>query len=82
MLKSYEAICEDSVLTWVSERPSAKRMKVLVTVLEEETDAQTVALRKAAFEKARGRLKPGKSIEEIDADVREMRSDWQRDWDQ
>ena len=40
MLKSYEAVYEEGKLRWVREQPPAKRMKVIVTVLEEETDTQ------------------------------------------
>ncbi|MFH0823981.1 MAG: hypothetical protein V2B18_14620 [Pseudomonadota bacterium] len=42
----------------------------------------TVASRRAAFEKTKGCVRPGWSIEEIDADISEMRAGWQRDWDQ
>jgi len=70
MLKSYEAVYEDGTLRWVREKPAAKRMKVIVTVLEEETDAQTAIDRKTILERARGCVRPGKSVEEIDADLR------------
>ncbi len=81
MLKSYEAVYEDGTLRWVREQPTAKRMKVIVTVLEEESDAQGSITRRAILERAKGCLKSGKSIEEIDADVRQMRAEWERDWD-
>jgi hypothetical protein len=81
MLKSYEAVYEDGNLRWVREQPAARRMKVIVTVLEEETDAQRVVTRKALLERTKGCVKPGKSLEEIDADIRRMRDEWQREWD-
>ncbi|MFH0822024.1 MAG: hypothetical protein V2B18_04685 [Pseudomonadota bacterium] len=74
MLKSYEAVCEDDTLTWVHERPSAKRMRVLVTVPAEEPDVRTIADRMAALDQTKGCVRPGRSIEEIDADIREMRA--------
>lgn len=81
MLKSYEAVYEDGTLRWIREQPAAKRMKVIVTVLEEETDAQgSSATRRPMLERSKGCLKPGKSIEEIDADVRQMRDEWEREW--
>jgi hypothetical protein len=81
MLKSYEAVYEDGKLRWVREQPDARRMKVIVTVLEEETDAQHAVTRKKLLERAKGCVRPAKSLEEIDADVRQMRDEWQRDWD-
>jgi hypothetical protein len=81
MLKSYEAVYEEGKLRWIREQPAAKRMKVIVTVLEEDTDVQLAATRKELMERAKGCVKPGKSLEEIDADVRRMRDEWQREWD-
>lgn len=82
MLKSYEAVYEDGTLRWVREQPAAKRMRVIVTVLEEETDAGASVTRKALVERTKGCVRPGKSIEEIDSDVRQMRAEWERQWDQ
>jgi hypothetical protein len=81
MLKSYEAVYEDGKLRWIQEQPAAKKMRVLVTVLEEETDAEAAAVRKAMFERTRGCVRPGKAIEEIDADIRQMRAEWERELD-
>ncbi|MBI4961820.1 MAG: hypothetical protein HY913_00950 [Desulfomonile tiedjei] len=81
MLKSYEAVYEEGTLRWVREQPPAKRMKVIVTVLEEEMDTQHSAARKAILERTKGCVKPGKSVEEIDADIRQMRDEWEREWD-
>jgi hypothetical protein len=81
MLKSYEAVYEDGKLCWIREQPASKKMRVIVTVLEEEADAQAAAVRKAMFARTRGCVRPGKSIEEIDADIREMRAEWEREWD-
>jgi len=76
MLKSYEAVYEEGKLRWIRDQPPAKKMKVIVTVLEEEMDAQRSAARKAMLERTKGCVNPGKSIEEIDADVRQMREEW------
>ncbi|MGO9119976.1 MAG: hypothetical protein ACLQPD_20480 [Desulfomonilaceae bacterium] len=73
MLKSYEAVYEDGRLEWVRERPAAKRMKVIVTVLEDDTDARSVVSTKELLERTKGCVRPGKSLEEIDADIRQMR---------
>lgn len=82
MLKSYEAVYEDGTLRWVREQPAGKRMKVIVTVLEEEADNRPSATRKGLLERTKGCVGTGKSIEEIDSDVRQMRAEWERQWDQ
>lgn len=81
MLRSYEAVYEDGKLSWVRDRPDAKKMRVIVTVLEEETDPQAVASRKILLERSRGCVRPPRSIEQIDTDIREMRAEWEREWD-
>lgn len=78
MLKSYEAVYEDGTLRWLREQPAAKRMKVIVTVLEEETVAQGTSARKALLQRTKGCVTPGRSIQEIDAEVRHMREEWER----
>ncbi len=77
MLKSYEAVYEDGKLRWIREQPASKKMRVIVTVLEEENDLEAAAARKAMFERTRGCIRPGKSIEEIDTDIRKMRAEWE-----
>ncbi len=82
MLKSYEAVYEDGKLRWIREHPAARRMKVIVTVLEEDPDAaHGEIVRKALLERTKGCVRPARSLEEIDADVRQMRDEWQREWD-
>jgi hypothetical protein len=81
MLKSYEAVYEDGRLKWVGDRPASKRLKVIVTVLEEGHSAETTA-RKDLFERAKDCVRPSRSIDEIDADIRKMRAEWEREWDQ
>jgi len=81
MLKSYEAVYEDGTLRWVREQPAAKRTKVIVTVLEEETAAQGASARRALLQRTKGCVTPGRSIQEIDSDVLHMREEWEREWD-
>jgi len=61
MLKSYEAVYEDGRLRWVREQPAARKMKVIVTVLEEETDAQQGLTRKVLLERTKGCVRPRKT---------------------
>ena len=78
MLKSYEAVYEEGKLSWIRDRPEAKKMRVIVTVLEEEADTHAKAVRKALLERSRGCVRPPRSIEDIDSDIREMRAEWER----
>jgi hypothetical protein len=55
-------------------------MKVLATVLEEQS-SPTPGQVKKLLERTRGCVQPSKSIEEIDEDIREMRTEWEREWD-
>ncbi|MFH0825966.1 MAG: hypothetical protein V2B18_24690 [Pseudomonadota bacterium] len=43
---------------------------------------RAVAAGMTALDQTKGCVRPGWSIEESDADIREMRTGWQRDWDQ
>jgi hypothetical protein len=81
VLKSYEAVYEDGKLSWIRDQPHAKRMRVIVTVLEEETSPQASADRAILLERTRGCVTPPKSIAEIDNDIRKMRAEWEREWD-
>lgn len=80
MLKSYEAFLDHGELKWVGDRPPDGRMKVIVTVVEEEVLSQRAALL-ALLDRTRGCVKPPKSTQEIDSDLRAMRAEWEREWD-
>jgi hypothetical protein len=79
MLKSYEAVFEDGTLRWIGDRPTGKRMKVIVTVLEEAPSSQQFRMRQV-LDRAGGCLKPAMSKEEIETGIRKMRSEWEREW--
>lgn len=81
MFKTYEAVYEDGKLIWVREQPESRRMRVMVTVLDDEPGAQTLSGRREIWRRTKGCINPGRSIEEIDADIRQMRDEWKREWD-
>ncbi len=76
MLKSYEAVYDHGELKWVGDQPPDGRLKVIVTVVEEESEQ--VALLDF-LERTRGCVSPPKSNHEIDSDVRSMPDEWERD---
>ncbi len=80
MLKSYEAIYDDGELKWLGDRPPSGRMKVIVTVLGEETWSSQ-ARRLELLDRTRGCVDPPKTVDEIDLDISEMRAEWTREWD-
>lgn len=45
MLKSYEAIYENGQVKWIAEQPEIKIARVIVTVLEDEPDIQSIRRR-------------------------------------
>ena len=65
MLKSYEAVYEDGTLRWVREQPEAKRMRVIVTVLEEEADNRASATRKALVEVRKDACSPENPLKKL-----------------
>jgi hypothetical protein len=79
MLKSYEAVYDHGELKWMGDRPPEGKMKVIVTVVEEETPGTASLIE--LLEQTRGCVNPPKSIEEIDSDIRSMRDEWEREWD-
>ncbi len=80
VLKSYEAVYDHGDLKWVGDQPPDGRMKVIVTVIEEEESSRQAALLEL-LERARGCVRPRKSVLEIDADLKAMRAQWNREWD-
>ncbi len=80
MVKSYEAVYDHGELKWIGDQPPDGRMKVIVTVVEEETRSEQPTVREI-WDRAKGCVKPPRSAEEIDSDLRTMRDEWTREWD-
>jgi hypothetical protein len=80
MVKSYEAEYDHGQLRWVGDQPPEGKLRVIVTVIEEETlppQAKVLEL----LERARGCVKPPRPVQELDADLRALRAEWQEEWD-
>ena len=83
MSKTYEATYEDGTLKWTYEKPEIKNgTKVTVVVdppTEPEKDIEEI---RRVVEAARGAWGTGKTLDQIDREIREMRErEWTREWD-
>ena len=76
--KTYEAVLEDGQLDWIGEQPGVGRHRVLVTVLEKPRPSAEEVQR--VLDETRGAWGTGKSLDEIDAEIEEMRTEWDRPW--
>jgi len=81
MLKSYEAILDHGHLRWLGDEPDKDFLRVIVTVVEEKPSPHSTEATRAVLEKAWAIVNPPKSLEEIDQDIEQMRSEWNREWD-
>lgn len=79
-MPTYEAIYEDGKLEWVNEGPDPGRYRVLVTVTEEGTSSPSEEEVQRVLDEADGAWGTGKTVEEIDEDVEELRGEWDRPW--
>ena len=77
--KTYEAVLEDGQLDWLGEQPGTGRHRVLVIVLEQPRPSPEEVRR--VLDAAYGAWGIGKSLDEIDAEIEEMRAEWDRPWD-
>jgi hypothetical protein len=79
-MKSYEAIYEKDTLKWLAERPEiADGEHVIVMVKNREVpDKSEKAKIRETLNRAWGAWGTGKTLDEIDDEIRQMR---ERDWD-
>ena len=78
MAKTYEAIYEDGHLEWLGEQPGTGRHCLLVTVVEDRPPQRSAQEVHRMFEATRGAWGHGKTREEIDAEIDQMRAEWDR----
>ncbi|GIV59520.1 MAG: hypothetical protein KatS3mg043_0609 [Rhodothermaceae bacterium] len=78
MQKTFEALYEDGRLTWLGERPESGRFHVLVTIVDRAGRARNREEVHRVLEATRGACGGGKSLEELDAELEQMRSEWER----
>jgi hypothetical protein len=83
MLKSYEAVYHNGHLHWLGQSPPReieKRHVMVVVDLDKDAAKPATDIRQL-LAKTRGCLKPLRSLDEIDQNIAEMRSEWDREWD-
>lgn len=79
MLRTYEAIYKSGIFRWVDQMPPLQEMRVVVVadVVEAKADNKIDEI----LDRAWGCLGTGKSLDEIDIEINEMRKEWDREWD-
>jgi hypothetical protein len=83
MLKSYEAVYHNGHFHWLGMTPprEIEKRHVMVVVDLEKKAAKPATDIRQLLAHTRGCLKPLRSIDEIDQNISDMRSDWNREWD-
>ena len=78
MLKSYAAIYQKGQLKWLDDIPPQDNMKVIVTFVESISPLQTPLLNaQKILQQAWTCLEKKHTMQQIDADVAAMRSEWE-----
>ena len=79
MLKSYAAVYKQGHLNWSDDVPSYyDNVQVIVTFMETPPKIQENQ-KQRVLQQAWGCVKQTKSIEQIDFDIAQMRSEWDRE---
>jgi hypothetical protein len=79
MSKTYEAIYEDGHLEWLGEQPGTGRYRLLVTVVKEHRPPHSLQEVHHMLEATRGAWGLGKTLAAVDAEIDQMRAEWDRD---
>ena len=79
MSKTYEAIYEDGHLEWLGEQPGTGRHRLLVTAIKDQPPRHSPQNVHHMIEVTRGAWSRGRTLEEIDAEIDQMRAEWDRD---
>jgi hypothetical protein len=77
-MPTYEAIYEDGELEWIGDEPDPGRHRVEVTVLDSKTEKHDREEVRRVFEEARGAWGTDKSLEEVEAEIQQLRDEWDR----
>jgi len=81
MLQTYEAIYSDNQFRWINQAPPKLDKEVrVVLVMDVEKTTPKKNLHEV-LQRAWGCLGRGKSLDEIDQEINEMRKEWDRGWD-
>jgi hypothetical protein len=79
MSKTYEAIYEDGHLQWLGAHPGAGRHRLRVTIIDDRPPQYALQEVHRMLEATRGAWGRGKTLEDIDAEIDRMRSEWDRE---
>jgi hypothetical protein len=77
-MPTYEAIYEDGELEWIGDEPAPGRHRVEVRVLDREAKTHDPEEVRKVFEQARGAWGAEKSLEEVEAEIQQLRDEWDR----
>jgi hypothetical protein len=83
MLTSYEAIYSDGRLQWLDQPPPEQEQELRVMVVMEIPQKPQPRQESIGelLRRTRGILGKGKTLDDIDAEIRAMRSEWEREWE-
>ncbi|TGN99709.1 hypothetical protein PN36_34940 [Candidatus Thiomargarita nelsonii] len=83
MLQTYEAIYSDNQFRWINQAPPKvdKEVRVVLVMDVEKNTAKQKKNLHEVLQRAWGCLGRGKSLDEIDQEINEMRKEWGRGWD-
>jgi len=82
MLQTYEAIYNGQQFHWLNDTPPKpdKEIRVVVVMDVEKSKPDKPDVREV-LQNTRGAWSEGKTLDEIDAEIQIMRSEWDREWD-
>jgi len=83
MLQTYEAIYNGNQFRWINQAPPGldKEVRVVLVMDVEKTTATPKKNIHEVLQRAWGCLGRGKSLDEIDQEINEMRKEWDRGLD-
>jgi hypothetical protein len=83
MLKSYEAIYSHGHLRWINQPPLEQEEEIRVVVvmdIHSKPQPPQESIREL-LRRTRGSMGKGKTLGQVDAEIRMMRNEWKREWE-
>ncbi|RKZ50732.1 MAG: hypothetical protein DRR16_33335 [Candidatus Parabeggiatoa sp. nov. 3] len=83
MLQTYEAIYNGQQFRWLNDIPPKrdKEVHVVIVMDVEKTIVKSKPNIHDVLQRTRGAWGKGKTLDEIDAEIHTMRSEWEGKWD-
>jgi len=79
MCKTYETIYEDDHLQWLGAQLGAGRHRLRITIIDDSSPQHSPQEGHRMLEATRGAWGRGKKLEDIDAEIGQMRAEWDRE---